>query len=171
MKKYSGFTILELMMTLGLVAILTTIGVPYFGDVIKNNRLSTQINALVGHLAYARSEAVLRNQPVILCASGNMTTCVAGARGWADGWLLFLDGDNSSNLSAGDTILRVKQPLEGVDTTLTTSMGTDFIYDSRGFSGSGAGTFSLCDDRGIAKMKSISISNTGRVRQGGAAAC
>jgi len=64
----------------------------------------------------------------------------------------------------------VKQPLIG-NNTLSSTMGTNFIYDNRGFSATGIGTFSLCDDRGVPNLKSISISNTGRVRQGGAAAC
>ena len=171
MKKYSGFTLMELLITLVIVAVVTSIGVPAFSDIIKSNRLTTQINTLVGHLAYARSEAVTRSQQVILCASSNMTSCIGG---WADGWILFVDADNSSGFDIGEEILRVQQPLEG-GSTLTSSIGTSFIYDSRGFSSITNipmnGTFSLCDSRGVASMKSITISNTGRVRQGGAAAC
>jgi type IV fimbrial biogenesis protein FimT len=167
MKKYSAYTLLELLVVIAIVGLLMAFGLPAMDTYVKNDRLSAQINTLVGHLAYARSEAVLRSQQVIVCASNNTTSC---AGGWADGWIVYVDADGNSTFSAGDTILRAKQALAGGN-TMTSSMGASFIYDSRGFSGSGTGTFSICDDRGVAKLKSISISNTGRVRQGGAAVC
>ena len=168
MKKYSGFTLIELMVVVALIGILMAFGVPAMNSFAQNDRLTTQINTLVGHLAYARSEAVLRNIRVGLCVSDDMVSC--SGKNWAEGWILFVDVDRNSIFSVGDEILRVKQALAG-NNTLTNSIGSEFVYDSRGFSLSGSSTFSLCDDRGAAYMKSISISNTGRVRQGGAVAC
>ncbi|MFT4608241.1 MAG: type IV fimbrial biogenesis protein FimT, partial [Chitinophagales bacterium] len=57
MKKNSGFTLLELMITVGIIGVVTAIAVPSMGVYIKNDRLTTNINTLVGHLAYARNEA------------------------------------------------------------------------------------------------------------------
>ena len=162
MKKNSGFTLIELMVTVAIAGIVLAFGLPSLETYIKNDRLTSQINTFVSHLAYARSEAVLRSQQVILCASSNTTSCVGN---WGDGWMLFVDADNSSSLTANDPVLRVKQTLSGPN-TLTSTMGTSFIYDSRGFAAGGNnGTFSLCDDRGVAHVKSIAISNTGRVRK------
>jgi len=168
MKKHSGFTLLELLIVVGMVGLLMAFGIPAMSTFAKNDRLSTQINALVGHLAYARSEAVLRSQPVVLCASSNLTTCFG--TDWAAGWIIYVDANRNSIHDSDEEILRVKQPLSS-NNTLTSTIGSSFIYDNRGFSATGTGTFSLCDDRGVTKMKSISISNTGRVRQGGGAAC
>jgi type IV fimbrial biogenesis protein FimT len=168
MKKHSGFTIIELLVVVGMIAVLMGFGIPAMGTFVKNDRLSTQINTLVGHLAYARSEAVLRSQQVALCASSNMTACLG--TDWGAGWILYVDADGDSKLSAGEEILRVKQPLSGGN-TLSSTFADSFIYDKRGFSATGTGTFSLCDDRGVTNLKSISISNTGRVRQGGGVAC
>jgi type IV fimbrial biogenesis protein FimT len=168
MKKHSGFTIIELLAVVAMLGILMAFGLPTMGTYVKNERLTTQINALVGHLAYARSEAVLRSQQVALCASVDMVDC--SGSDWAAGWILYVDADGDSAFSGGEEILRVKQPLSSGNTLSSTFAGS-FIYDKRGFSAAGTGTFSLCDDRGVAKMKSISISNTGRVRQGGGAAC
>lgn len=162
MKKYSGFTLVELMVVLAIVAIVMAFGMPSFSEFVKNDRLSTQINLLVGHLAYARSEAVLRAQPVGLCASSNSTSCTGT---WSDGWIVYVDADSSGGYNAAaDTILRVNQGLSS-GMTLTSSLGTNFLYDNRGYADTGNGTFSLCDDRGVDYVKSISISNTGRVRQ------
>jgi type IV fimbrial biogenesis protein FimT len=168
MKKNSGFTLLELMITMTLVALVMAIGIPSMRDFIKNDRLVTQINTMVGHLAYARSEAVTRHQPVILCASSNQTSC--SSNDWADGWILFVDSDNNSDFSAGEAMLRQHQALSG-GVTFTSSVGSVVTYDERGFAPNSIGTFSLCDDRGTANMKSISISATGRVRQGGSTSC
>jgi len=168
MKKYSGFTLIELLVVVGMIGLLMAFGIPAMGNFVKNDRLSSQINALVGHLAYARSEAVLRSQQVGLCPSSNMTSCLGAD--WGAGWILYVDADGNSLFSAAEEILRVKQPLSSGN-TLTSTFAGSFIYDKRGFSAAGTGSFSLCDDRGVANMKSISISNTGRVRQGGGAAC
>lgn len=169
MKKDFGFTLIELLFTVAFVGILAAIALPTMSDFIKNNRLSTQINTLIGHLAYARSEAVLRGLPVTLCVSTDLATCTG--TNWGKGWILVVDDDGTAGISATDTVLRVQQALEGDNTTLTSTVGTSFVYDSRGFSAGGTGSFSLCDDRGVSKMKSIAISNTGRVRQGGSSAC
>jgi len=168
MKKNSGFTLIELMVTVGIIGIVMGFGIPSMETYIKNDRLTSQINTLVAYLAYARSEAVLRSQQVILCASSNSTSCTGT---WSDGWILFVDADSNSVLDADEQILRVQQALSGSN-TLTSSVGTSFIYDNRGFSANAAnGSFSLCDNRGVSYLKSISISNTGRVRRGGAATC
>jgi len=173
MKKYSGFTLLELMVTIAIVGIVTALAIPSMSTFIKNDRLVSQINTLVSHLALARSEAVLRNQQVILCASDNSSTATPSCSGtdWSAGWIVFIDADNDSGFTAGETIVRAQPALEGGN-TLNSAIGSSVTYDSRGFAAAGsAGTFSLCDDRGVNFLKSISISNTGRVRQGGAAAC
>ena len=111
MKKNTGFTLLELLITVTLISIVMAIGVPSMRDFIKNDRLSTQINTLVGHLAYARSEAVLRHVPVIVCASSTLTSC--NSSDWAEGWIIFVDDDSNSDLSAGEDLLRQHQPPVG----------------------------------------------------------
>ena len=166
MKKYSGFTLLELMITLGIVAIVSMFAIPAMTTFIQNDRLTTQINTLVGHLALARSEAVLRHQQVVVCGSSNGASCGAN---WNLGWMVFVDANNNG-WDATDTVVRVQQALEGGN-TLNSTVGNTVIYDARGFAPNSIGTFSLCDSRGATKMKSISISVTGRVRQGGSTSC
>lgn len=166
MRKYSGFTLLELMITLGIVAIVAMFAIPGMNTYIQNERLTTQINTLVGHLALARSEAVLRHQQVVVCGSSNGASCGAN---WNQGWMVFVDANNNG-WDATDTVVRVQQALEGGN-TLNSTVGNTVIYDYRGFAPNSIGSFSLCDIRGAAYIKAISISITGRVRQGGSTAC
>ena len=58
MRKESGFTLIELLVTVAIAGLVMAFAIPAMGTFVKNERLTTQINTLVGHLAYARSEAV-----------------------------------------------------------------------------------------------------------------
>jgi type IV fimbrial biogenesis protein FimT len=64
MRKSLGFTLLELMVTIAVLAIITTLGVPSFRELIQNNRVTTQANELVTALNFGRAEAVKRGRTV-----------------------------------------------------------------------------------------------------------
>jgi len=171
MKKKSGYTLLEVMITMALLAIVMAIGVPSMTTFIQNDRLTTQINTLVGHLAYARSEAVTRSQQVGVCVSSNTTSCTGG-NNWEEGWIIYVDTSGNGAFDAGEPVLRAKQPLEGGNTMKPQTIGTEVVYDYRGFARAGSvGSFSLCDSRGAGYGKAIAISNTGRVRKEGTVTC
>jgi len=90
MKRSRGFTLIELMITLLLAAIILALGVPGFQDIVRNNRAATQSNELVAALSLARSEAVKRGARVSLCPSTDQATCTGGTN-WANGWIVFRD--------------------------------------------------------------------------------
>lgn len=153
---------MELVITTVIVIILAAIAVPNMSEFLKNERLTTQINILVASLQYARSEALLRQQQVVVCASDDTATC--GSSDWADGWLIFFDADEDGSVSDGDELLKAQQALEG-DSLLNSSGGSTVIFDYRGFAPNSNSTFTLCDDRGADYGKSFSISVTGRVNK------
>ena len=163
MKKSSGFTLLELIITVGIIGVVTAIAIPSMRTYVQNDRLTSQINTLVSHLSYARSEAITQSVQVSVCASNDATNC-SGANNWAIGWIVFADTDASGTINGTEVALRVQQTLDG-NNTLTSTIGSQVIYDNRGFATTVAGTFSLCDDRGTANIKAIALSNTGRVRK------
>lgn len=82
---HSGFTIIELMVVITVLAVLLGVGVPSFQSTIQGNRITTSANDVVAALQFARSEAVRRGVNVTLCSSSDQSTC-SGT--WADGWVV-----------------------------------------------------------------------------------
>ena len=128
--KQQGFTLIELMVTLALVAILVTIGIPGFSNIIRDNRLVTGTNDLVTSMSLARSEAIRRGVPVTVCASNTGTDCTASA--WNQGWIVFTDQGTADTVDGTDTILRVQQALAG-NVQIAVGGATQVRYSATGF--------------------------------------
>lgn len=126
-----GFTLLELITTVTVAAILMTVAVPSFFNTMRNSRAAANANELVTALSIARSEAIRRGARVTVCRSSNGTTCSLGAgASWASGWLVFVDTIGSDtaapNADPGATnILRVWPAVSGNAAITTESSGAD----------------------------------------------
>src|SRR5687768_5278862 len=64
---WQGFTLIELMITIGVLAVLVMLAIPSFTTVINNNRLAANANELIASLQLARTEAVRRNTRITVC--------------------------------------------------------------------------------------------------------
>jgi type IV fimbrial biogenesis protein FimT len=84
-----GFTLIELMMAITVLAILLGLAVPSFRDASLGSRLTSYANDLVASAQLARSEAIKRNRPVVICATETTAdddvVCVDEAN-WEGGW-------------------------------------------------------------------------------------
>ncbi|MEJ6654634.1 MAG: GspH/FimT family pseudopilin [Pseudomonas sp.] len=89
--RHGGFTLVELMVTLVVAAILMSIAIPSFQAVSLSSKLRSTANNLSAAALLARSEAIKRNQPTRLCASSNGSTCTGD---WKQGWVV-LSHDNT----------------------------------------------------------------------------
>jgi prepilin-type N-terminal cleavage/methylation domain-containing protein len=89
-----GFTLLELMIAVGIAAILATMAVPAFNSMLASTRANTAFTRISADLNFARSEAIKRNRRVLICRSTDGKVCAA-ATAWEAGWLLCYDADNS----------------------------------------------------------------------------
>lgn len=159
--KLTGFTLIELMVTIAVAAVLLGIAVPNFVVFLQNNRLAAQTNELMGMLNFARSEAVKRAAVVRVCGRVNDTTCTGG-QNWDAGYLAFLDPDNNGKPDVADDVLRVRGPMEGNNTLRATR--DDIVFQANGFSSGSSATFRICDARGAASGRAVVINNQGRAR-------
>ena len=112
-----GFTLLELMMTIGVGAVLLTLGIPSFVDLVRNNRAATNVNELLTAFAIARSESIKRGWNVSVCRSSDGANCTDE---WTEGWIVFRD-DAVTDLDdpiVGE-VLRVWPGMPGAATVAT----------------------------------------------------
>lgn len=156
-----GFTLIELVVTLLIAAILVTISIPTMRTTIQNNRMATLTNDLIADISLARSEALKRARNVGVCMSASGTAC-DGAN-WHDGRMVFVDANDSMSFDVNEPILRVREAMPS--NTLTSALApSPLIFNSRGLpANAGAGaTFALCDDRGPTQGRAIVMTPTGQ---------
>jgi type IV fimbrial biogenesis protein FimT len=173
MKQHSksrGFTLPEIMITLGIIAIVLSTAVPSISSMIKDNRLATQLNSVVTHVHMARAEAVKRDVRVIMCRSSspNASTpsCGGSDKVWTDGYIVFADDGNYSNNwydSGTDTLLLRGQPAASGVTILTNSDWNHYLeFNSDGsINESAVAIMSLCDDRKSDNGRQIQVALSG----------
>lgn len=159
MNKHRGFTLIELMITLAVAAIVLTIGIPSFSDFVKNNRLVGYANEFVAAAHLARSEAIKRRRYGYICASSNQSSCTGGTN-WAVGWITWVD-DNGDGTPQSGELLRARQALDGT-VSYTSNGATRFRFDPMGISPT-TGVITMCDDRTGEQGRTINVSNSGRV--------
>jgi type IV fimbrial biogenesis protein FimT len=163
--KIKAFTIIELMITLSIAAILASLAAPSFKEIIQNNRMTTQYNELLSSLSLTRSETIKRETRVTICQSSTGNSCGADSSSWHSGWVVFVDDDDDNAIDDDEEIIRIHGVLSG-DNTLTFGARKWVAYKSDGLAVGGSnGTFTLCDNRGDSDRKGLVISNSGRARQ------
>jgi len=106
-----GFTLLELMTAITVLAILLGIGVPAFTEMIASNRLTATTNQMITALNLARSESSKRGIPVTVCASNAaQNACDNDPTAWTAGWLVFTDDTGTAGTIDGTDELLQKFP-------------------------------------------------------------
>ena len=146
-----GFTLIELMVVVTLVAVLGTIAVPSFRDLLLNQRLAASSSDFMAAVSLARSEAIKRAQTVTLLPTTG--------KDWSAGWDV-KTGTNSASLT-----LRRFEPLRPgvtVDASLS-SIGGTVTYDGNGFALGSAGCLALKAETGRRSAVVISLSGRPKV--------
>jgi len=133
MKLGRGFTLLELMVTIAVLAILATVGVPSFRDLIQNNRVTTQTNELVSALSFARTEAVKRgrNVDVVLTQQGTGWRARVALNGAADALRVVDRGGSSVGIDEDVTIVFGPTGVPGTAVTVGMEPGPECSGDKR----------------------------------------
>jgi type IV fimbrial biogenesis protein FimT len=124
LNRQSGFTMVEMIMTVAVGSILLTIAIPSFRYVTNSNRIAAEINGLLGDLQFARSEAIKEGVSVSVCVSSNGTAC-AGTNTWQNGWIVMS--------SANNTVLRVQARFSSTDTFVANNAVGTITFNRDGY--------------------------------------
>lgn len=124
-----GFTLVEMLITVTIIAIVAAFATPSFKSQIEKRRAVALSEDLAGAMQFARIEAVKRGARVSLCASSNGNSC-SGSDNWSNGFIVVLDpvdSDNKDELPPdGSTVLRVWDKLGG-GAKITAPVGTQYL--------------------------------------------
>jgi type IV fimbrial biogenesis protein FimT len=159
-----GFTLVELLVVVTVVAIMAAIAVPSFTQMIANARVRSAAGTLQAALLKARSEALKRNCRIELQDS---------AGGWSQGWQVVIPDLAACGLPAGSDPVLQSDVIEGVDVV----SGVDLIAYQRSGRADLGGAASLVlrvsDTKDIAKPRCVLVSLDGipRVLEQGASGC
>ena len=166
----SGATLLELVVTLAVVAVLVSLAIPGFAFVAQTTRLAGATNDLVAALHLSRSEAIKRSGRTVLCASASGVSCSDSA--WDRGWIIFHDANKNASIDPGEQVISRHTSLSP-DLRVT---GNQFVSRYISFVPSGAaqtvfgfpqaGTITICmaSSGSPHRAREIILSTVGRVR-------
>jgi type IV fimbrial biogenesis protein FimT len=172
MKKLYGLTLVELMATLAVFAIVAAIAVPNVNEMMKSNRRVAYFNDLVGGISVARDEAVKRGRIVTVCGQAGGPCDTAS---WENGWVMFVDENADGNFNAGiDTMLQQHPAMpagfsmqpQGFDNNVALQFRPDGSLRDTSGDGFNSGTIVLCftRDGGVdaERAKALQINVMGR---------
>lgn len=172
-----GLTTIELLVTLVILGVLLGVAAPSMARFVADWRASNAVNAFTGSLRMARTEAIARSRPVVMCrvANDTSTACLSavGTNGFASGWIVFVnnDGDANFNYSAGngdELLLRQTAPAGIAD--ITPTRPGRFVFLPNGLLNSNNNAVNI-DAKGFDTTtttpwarKALCISKPGRIR-------
>jgi type IV fimbrial biogenesis protein FimT len=152
-----GFTLYELLITMVIVGIVISLGVPNLAEFRQNSRITNTANELLSSFQLARSEAARSKANITICASENpMSQTPACGGSFGAGWMIFVDlnGDIEVDGGAGDEILKVYPPIPDTIDIITNDDAVFFSFAPNGLGRGDVGgapalqTARICDARG-----------------------
>ena len=131
-----GFSLTELLVTVGILGILTATALPSFSRFVGQNRIAAATNEFVFSLQTARSEAIKRIAPVVLCPSTDVAADdpVCSATGYESGWIVYVDANNNGAGDAGEPVLLRTEAPEGNVGFVAAGIGTRVRFNDSGAS-------------------------------------
>lgn len=169
--RHCGFTMVELMVTVAVLAVLAAIAAPMFSDTLRKVRLNAVTSALVSSLQQARSDSIRLNRRVLVCASNtNRDDCSSTSDWGANGWLVCYDEDADNSCDSGSSTLpnpmRIENTVSATTTTVTgpTAPVRFNPIGSSGNAGSATVTITVAGVGSGAPTLTVTIAATGVIK-------
>lgn len=163
MEREAGFTLLEAITVVAIVAIAASLGLPAFNDTLRRTRTATALHQLTSSLASARSTALMRRKAVSVCPSQDQLTCRTDLI-WEDGWIVFVDAKKTGQPGGKADILRAGGPLSRSLILRTTAGRHRARFQPDGRSTGSTLTLSLCAKDDHRPLGQVVLNNWGRAR-------
>lgn len=160
-----GYSLYDTLVTLTVVSVVATIGVPAFKQIISAQRMNTAVNTMVTALHLTRSEAIRRGERAVLCPSSDGLSCQGNGAttGWHHGFLLYIDENANRERDAGEYVIRTFSTAPGI--RIQSSRGrTPVTYQANGLASGTNATFSFCPDNPGTPARTVVLANSGRPR-------
>ena len=128
----SGFTLIELITVISLIAIAAVWAAPSMASLIRSNRASGEINQVGASIRYSKSEAIKRGLNVIICPSSDSASC-SSSNNWGNGWIIYVDSNSNGSLDSGEPILKTEQKFQTNDQLLASGNASNLKFNRDGF--------------------------------------
>lgn len=172
-KDQIGFSLLELLTVIAIVAVFATLALPSLTTFVRDNKLTSARMQMVADLNTTRSEAIKRNKRVIIC-SGNAAGCVANADWAVSGWIICYDSDRNNVCDAppvdgsDPNPILIRDPLRTVQNGLVVTVPLPAIYynptGTQGLAGNAGVQIAMSGNWvGYAGTRNVTVTNTGNV--------
>lgn len=161
-----GFTLIELMVTVAVLAILSALALPNMARFVANARASAIVNEYMAAINLARSEAVRLGTRVTICAASAVGTCAAGGNNWQPGFIVFTDAGVAGAVDGTDVVIKERNAQGGMFSVMGSGGYRRISYVANGQLESGfmVGGITFAPSSDGTTYRYICISRSGRPR-------
>lgn len=162
-RRISGLTLIELLVTVSVLAVLLAVGIPSFASLTQRWRVDATIESLVADIRLARSTATRTSRVVVMCARAVDGNCSAG-NDWSTGWVVFSDLNGDSALDVGEPLIVERPSQSGMASMPDKTSQAKLKFRANGTLASGKTSVGIRPKDSAKAVASVVVNAMGRTR-------